>query len=280
MTEFPGEIQPARPQPAPSALRADSPGQQPAIQQRYLGRRASDSGSDGLFAAAALVPALLASSCCIPQLLMTMTMGFGCLGFAVLTPFRPLFLALTAIAAVAAVQSRGWRKRTFILLLLTVFVAFSDVIIREYNDGDMQKALTHTKVFGHPLPAWVPAALAPPRWVPRAQLLLKPPSRPYPYSPSTATREQLAASDPKSAPPRKARITLMSPTIGCDACAARVKSGLVAKFGKHITSVEVRQKSKTVILHLTNQAAVNDQALLAAMAELQSPASSVSRDIL
>lgn len=279
MTEFPSEIQPAHEQSEPLA-RLTEDCKQTAVQKNKLRRRDNDSGSDGLFAAAALVPALLASSCCIPQLLMTLTMGFGCLGFAVLTPFRPLFLTLTAIAAVAAVQSRGYRWRSVFLLLLTVFVAFSDVIVREYNEGDMQRAVAHTKVFGHPLPAWLPAVLAPPQWVPRAQLLVKPPSRGHPYSPPTATREQLAASDPKAAPPRQARVTLKASTIGCDACAARVKSGLVSKFGRHITSVEVQQKSKTVILHLTNQAAVNDRALLDAMAELQSPASLVTRDIL
>lgn len=48
---------------------------------------------------------------------------------------RPFFLALTAIALVAGVQSRGWRKRTVLLLLLTCAVAFSDVVLREYNDG-------------------------------------------------------------------------------------------------------------------------------------------------
>ena len=48
---------------------------------------------------------------------------------------RPFFLALTAIALVAGVQSRGWRKRMVLLLLLTCAVAFSDVVLREYNDG-------------------------------------------------------------------------------------------------------------------------------------------------
>ena len=51
-------------------------------------RRGSSSGSShGLFTAAALVPAMLASSCCIPQLILNM-FAFGCAGFAVLTPFR------------------------------------------------------------------------------------------------------------------------------------------------------------------------------------------------
>jgi hypothetical protein len=44
--------------------------------------------------------------------------------------------------------------------------------------------------------------------------------------------------------------------------------------------MEIRQKSKMVILHLNNQAAINDQALLAAMLELESPASTISRDVL
>ena len=47
--------------------------------------------------------------------------------------------------------------------------------------GDMQTVLSRMKVFGHPLPAWLPAVLAPPRWVPRAQLWVKLPLRAHPY---------------------------------------------------------------------------------------------------
>lgn len=36
---------------------------------------------------------------------------------------------------VAAIQGRGWRTRTVLLVLLTCSVAFSDVVVREYNDG-------------------------------------------------------------------------------------------------------------------------------------------------
>ena len=43
--------------------------------------------------------------------------------------------------------------------------------------------------------------------------------------------------------------------------------------------VEVQQKSKAVVVQLLNQAAVNDQALLDAMSELQSPANLVRRDL-
>lgn len=46
--------------------------------------------------------------------------------------------------------------------------------------GDMQKALARTKLLGHRLPSWLPAALAPPQWVPSAQLLTKLPSRAHP----------------------------------------------------------------------------------------------------
>ena len=44
----------------------------------------------------------------------------------------------------------------------------------------MQKALARTKLLGHRLPSWLPAALAPPQWVPSAQLLTKLPSRAHP----------------------------------------------------------------------------------------------------
>ena len=49
-------------------------------------RRGSD-GGNALFSSAALVPALLASSCCIPQLVLNF-FSFSCMGFAILTPFR------------------------------------------------------------------------------------------------------------------------------------------------------------------------------------------------
>ncbi len=47
-----------------------------------------DGGSDALFTSAALLPALLASGCCIPQLMLTLCFGVGCMGFAALAPFR------------------------------------------------------------------------------------------------------------------------------------------------------------------------------------------------
>ena len=50
--------------------------------------RQRDGGSDALFTSAALLPALLASGCCIPQLMLTLCFGVGCMGFAALAPFR------------------------------------------------------------------------------------------------------------------------------------------------------------------------------------------------
>lgn len=47
-----------------------------------------------------------------------------------------------------------------------------------------------------------------------------------------------------------------------------------------VLQVEIQEKSKAVVVHLKDQAAVNDRALLAAMDELQSPASLVRRDIV
>jgi hypothetical protein len=45
------------------------------------------SSSHSLLSASVLVPAMLASSCCIPQLVLNF-FAFGCAGFAALTPFR------------------------------------------------------------------------------------------------------------------------------------------------------------------------------------------------
>jgi hypothetical protein len=46
-----------------------------------------------------------------------------------------------------------------------------------------------------------------------------------------------------------------------------------------LLQVKIEEKSKAVVVRLADQAAVTDQALLAAMNELESPASVVRRDV-
>ncbi len=48
---------------------------------------------------------------------------------------RPFFLALTAIGVAAAVQRGGLSRRTVVLGLLAACLAFSDVAVRQYNEG-------------------------------------------------------------------------------------------------------------------------------------------------
>lgn len=54
----------------------------------------------------AVLGGLLSSSCCVLQLLLN-ALSVGCAGFSALTPYRPLFLALTASSLGAA----HWRNR-------------------------------------------------------------------------------------------------------------------------------------------------------------------------
>ena len=57
-------------------------------------------------------------------------------------------------------------------------------------------------------------------------------------SPPTATREQLLGSAAAAgSSPRQATVIMTALNISCEACAARIKSGLQRKFGKHIVSV-------------------------------------------
>lgn len=113
----------------------------------------------------------------------------------------------------------------------------------------------------------------------------------------------------------QATVIMTALNIKCAACGSRIKNGLQAKFGSHLKSVrtpawrrsaetrlqvcctavhhfqshydvsgtilqvEIQEKSKAVVVRLADQAAVTNQALLAAMNELDSPASLVRRDI-
>lgn len=245
------EIQPA-PEPEKVAAKSStSPG-------------SSSSGSHSLSSAAALLPALLASSCCIPQLVLNL-FSFGCAGFAVLTPFRPFFLALTAIGVAAAAQRNGLSRRTLVLALLSWAVAYSDVAVRQYNEGALQKA----EVFGRPLPVWLQTALQPPQWVPQSQLHTRAsPAHALSPPPGTAAEK-----------PTEATVIMTALNIKCTACGSRIKNGLKTKFGSHLKSVDIQEKSRAVVVRLSDQAAVTDQALLAAMNELESPATFVRRDI-
>lgn len=54
----------------------------------------------------AVLGGLLSSSCCVLQLFLN-ALSVGCAGFSALTPYRPLFLALTA----SSLGATHWRNR-------------------------------------------------------------------------------------------------------------------------------------------------------------------------
>ncbi|KAK9840601.1 hypothetical protein WJX81_003915 [Elliptochloris bilobata] len=63
----------------------------------------------------AVLGGLLSSSCCVLQLFLN-ALSFGCAGFSLLTPYRPLFLALTAGSfGLAHWRNRNARQTLFAL---------------------------------------------------------------------------------------------------------------------------------------------------------------------
>ena len=50
-------------------------------------------------------------------------------------PCRPFFLALTIVAVAAVAQRYGLSNRTLVLTLTAWAVTFSDVAVRQYNEG-------------------------------------------------------------------------------------------------------------------------------------------------
>ena len=52
-----------------------------------------------------------------------------------MAPCRPFFLALTIVAVAAVAQRYGLSDRTLVLTLTAWAVTFSDVAVRQYNEG-------------------------------------------------------------------------------------------------------------------------------------------------
>lgn len=101
----------------------------------------------------ALFSATLASSCCWIQLLLN-ALKFGCAGFSILTPYRPLFLALTCISAILTVRRKSW-IRSAIFLAVVFGIALMDQVISLPSSREIQmnetglvcKQFTVTNVF-------------------------------------------------------------------------------------------------------------------------------------
>jgi hypothetical protein len=82
-----------------------------------------------------ITSALLASSCCPIQIIIN-TLGFGCAGFAILTPYKPLFLTLTIASLTAKWRSTSHsrnRLRFVVYSVLVLAIATMDQWILQKN---------------------------------------------------------------------------------------------------------------------------------------------------
>ncbi|RUS18284.1 hypothetical protein BC937DRAFT_88961 [Endogone sp. FLAS-F59071] len=88
-----------------------------------------------------ILTSLLASSCCVIQLLLNF-LSVSCAGFAVLTPYRPLFTALTVLSIGYNLWAYGLTRRTFFALLLALALANSPEIVQLANEGRLAQWTT------------------------------------------------------------------------------------------------------------------------------------------
>jgi len=82
----------------------------------------------------ATIGGLLSSSCCLIQLLLN-SFSVGCAGFAILTPYRPIFLAATTILLGYNVQNYGLTKATISSILLASSLSVSSEVLSLLNQG-------------------------------------------------------------------------------------------------------------------------------------------------
>ncbi|KAK9795948.1 hypothetical protein WJX73_002658 [Symbiochloris irregularis] len=71
---------------------------------------------------------LLASSCCVLQLVLN-AFSVGCAGFSVLTPYRPVFAALTSASLAYTHHKYRDRRRTLLALALAFSLGSAPEIV-------------------------------------------------------------------------------------------------------------------------------------------------------
>ncbi|RUP52169.1 hypothetical protein BC936DRAFT_138590 [Jimgerdemannia flammicorona] len=81
-----------------------------------------------------LLTSLLASSCCVIQLLLNL-FSVSCAGFAILTPYRPVFTALTALSLVYNFRIYGMTRHTLSALVLAILLSTIPEIVQMANEG-------------------------------------------------------------------------------------------------------------------------------------------------
>ncbi|KAF9922328.1 hypothetical protein FBU30_007593 [Linnemannia zychae] len=89
----------------------------------------------------AIAVGLLSSSCCIIQMVLNL-MSIGCAGFSVLTPYRPLFLAISSLLVLYTLYKYKWSSRSAITLALVLTLTTTPEMVAMYNQsstGSLQR---------------------------------------------------------------------------------------------------------------------------------------------
>ena len=97
----------------------------------------------------AVINGLLGSSCCLIQLVLNL-FSIGCAGFSVLTPYRSIFLGMSAIFIIGLFYKYGFRskQRIFTLLFIITFLTFLPELVSLYNQGKLVSGGKLGKVIG------------------------------------------------------------------------------------------------------------------------------------
>lgn len=82
----------------------------------------------------AVVSGLLASSCCVVQLLLN-ALSLGCAGFSLLTPYKPWFRALCCMSVGQLVWRNGLNRRVLATCAISAFLMVSEELLSMYNTG-------------------------------------------------------------------------------------------------------------------------------------------------
>jgi copper chaperone CopZ len=191
---------------------------------------------------AALASGLLASSCCVLQLALNAA-SIGCAGFSVLTPWRPLFRALTAasLAALAARQGLTDRRTLATAAAALALAASSDVLAAVNRRGEVSLSSRPPPPF-FPLP---PMLLLPPLVAAPLRRALAPLNLPDSHFLRVYLDAALAQGGGGGggggtlAGAAARNVTLRVRGVRCEACAARVRGALAGVPGVVAAAVDV-----------------------------------------
>eukprot|EP00698_Gefionella_okellyi_P001065 TRINITY_DN10952_c0_g1_i1.p1 TRINITY_DN10952_c0_g1~~TRINITY_DN10952_c0_g1_i1.p1 ORF type:complete len:157 (-),score=22.36 TRINITY_DN10952_c0_g1_i1:154-624(-) len=86
-----------------------------------------------------IVLGLLSSSCCIIQLVLNL-FSIGCAGFALLTPFRTVFITLLVVSFAIRIYLYGVTRALVLSLLVSVLLTFSTELVAQFNASSSLKS--------------------------------------------------------------------------------------------------------------------------------------------